>query len=70
MGLPIESKQWQIPVGLQLIPPTVLGVGLFFFPESVRWLAKKGRVEEAYDGLAWLRADDGETVKLLITLVF
>lgn len=59
VGLPVSSQQWQIPVGLQLVPPTVLATGLVFFPESVRWLAKKGRTEEAFDALTWLRADDG-----------
>ena len=70
-GLPVSSAQWQIPVGLQLLPPAVLGLGLFGFPESVRWLVKKGRVEEAWDSLTWMRADDGEqsltfTLKLAV----
>lgn len=63
VGLPVSSAQWQIPVGLQLIPPIVLGLGLFTQPESVRWLAKQDRVEEAWDNLCWIRADDGPEVK-------
>lgn len=63
VGLPVSSKQWQIPVGLQLVPPTVLGLGLLAFPESVRWLAKKGRYDEAWESLKWMRADDGPEVK-------
>ena len=59
IGLPVSSKQWQIPVALQLLPPIVLGFGLIFFPESVRWLAKKGRYDEAWENLKWMRADDG-----------
>ena len=55
-----SPAQWQIPVGLQMVPPFILGTGLFFFPESVRWLVKKGRIEEAWDALTWLRASDGE----------
>lgn len=62
-GLPVSSQQWQIPVGLQLVPAAVLGLGLFAFPESVRWLAKKGRNEEAWEALSWLRAHDGPEVK-------
>ncbi|KAJ5555872.1 hypothetical protein N7461_004342 [Penicillium sp. DV-2018c] len=57
--LPVSSKQWQIPVGLQMVPAGVLALGLFAMPESVRWLAKKGRFDEAWKSLAWMRASDG-----------
>ena len=63
VGLPVSSKQWQIPVGLQLIPAATLGLGLLTQKESVRWLAKKGRYEEAWTSLTWIRADDGPEVK-------
>lgn len=63
VSLPVSSTQWQIPVGLQLIPPTVLALGLFTQPESVRWLAKQSRIEAAWDALCWMRADDGPEVK-------
>lgn len=59
VGLPTSSAQWQIPVGLQMVPAGVLALGLFTQKESVRWLAKKGRFEEAWDSLTWFRADDG-----------
>lgn len=58
-GLPSSSKQWQIPVGLQMVPPALLGLGLLTQKESVRWLIKKDRLEEAYENLKWHRADDG-----------
>lgn len=58
VGLSESSKQWQIPVGLQLVPAAVLGLGLFAQPESVRWLLKKNKVEQAWKNLTWLRADD------------
>lgn len=59
LGLPESNAQWQIPVGLQMVPAGVLGLGLFTQKESVRWLAKKGRIEEAWESLSWFRADDG-----------
>ncbi|KAJ6134696.1 hypothetical protein N7523_001018 [Penicillium sp. IBT 18751x] len=59
-----SSSQWQIPVGLQLVPASVLAMGLFTQPESVRWLAKKGRFDEAWKSLTWMRADDGAAVKV------
>jgi len=65
IGLPVSSTQWQIPVGLQLVPPAVLGLGLLAFPESVRWLAKKGRYDEAWESLKWMRADDGRCCEIL-----
>lgn len=58
-GLPVSSKQWQIPVGLQIVPAAFLGLGLLTQKESVRWLVKKGRNEEAWENLCWMRADDG-----------
>lgn len=58
--LPGQSKQWQIPVGLQLVPAAVLGLGLFTQPESVRWLAKNDRWEDAWESLKWMRASDGK----------
>lgn len=58
-GMSSRSAQWQIPVGLQMVPAAVLALGLFAFPESVRWLAKKERYEEAWESLKWMRADDG-----------
>lgn len=58
-----HSAEWQIPVGLQLVPAALLGFGLIFQKESVRWLAKKGRNEEAWENLKWMRADDGPEVK-------
>ncbi|KAJ5931171.1 Major facilitator superfamily domain general substrate transporter [Penicillium verrucosum] len=61
--LPVSSKQWQIPVGLQMVPAGVLALGLFSMPESVRWLAKKDRFDEAWESLKWMRASEGSEVK-------
>jgi MFS family permease len=50
-----SSTQWQIPVGLQLVPGGLLGLGMLLVKESTRWLAKKGRNEEAFASLLWVR---------------
>ncbi|KAK5452840.1 hypothetical protein LTS15_006988 [Exophiala xenobiotica] len=50
-----SSTQWQVPVGLQLVPGALLGMGMLLVKESTRWLAKKGRNEEAYASLLWVR---------------
>ena len=39
---------WRVPWGLQIIPALILFFGLFFTPESPRWLARKGRWEEVH----------------------
>lgn len=57
-----DSKQWQIPIGLQIIPAALLGLGMFTLKESTRWLTKKGRHEEAWESLVWIRADSGQAV--------
>ena len=58
-GMKVSNAQWQIPVGLQMLPAGALAIGLIFQKESVRWLAKKQRYEEAWESLKWIRADDG-----------
>jgi hypothetical protein len=50
-----SSTQWQVPVGLQLVPGGLLALGMLLVKESTRWLAKKGRNEEAYESLLWVR---------------
>ncbi|KAF2476800.1 MFS quinate transporter [Lindgomyces ingoldianus] len=52
---PPPSKQWQIPIGLQLVPGAILGLGMLFVKESPRWLAQRGHREAAYAALLWIR---------------
>lgn len=47
---------FRVAWGIQAVPGIVLGVSLFFFPESPRWLASKDRWEECIDTLAHLHA--------------
>jgi sugar porter (SP) family MFS transporter len=63
VGMPSASRQWQIPVGLQAVPAGILGFGLLTQKESVRWLVKKNKLEEAWKSLTWIRASDSADVK-------
>lgn len=54
------SRQWQIPIGLQLLPAALLGLGMLTLKESTRWLTRKGRHEEAWQSLQWVRGNSSE----------
>ena len=54
--------QWQIPIGLQIVPAAFLGLGMLTLKESTRWLTKKGRHEEAWESLKWVRAGEGQEI--------
>ena len=49
------SLSWRIPLGLQLFPGILLGLGAFVLPASPRLLVLQGRREEALLSLAKLR---------------
>lgn len=58
-----STRQWQIPIGLQLVPGGILGPGMLLCRKSVRWLAKRGRHEEALQSLIWVRGGE-DTVEV------
>lgn len=60
---PSEPKQWQIALGLQLLPSTLLLIGMATVKESARWLATKGKTESAWESLKWIRGGE-ETPEL------
>ncbi|TVY92604.1 Quinate permease [Lachnellula willkommii] len=60
-----STKQWRIPVAIQLIPGGFLFIGLFFLKESPRWLMKQGRYEEATSSLAYMRREDPNDTEIL-----
>ncbi|EOD43104.1 putative sugar transporter protein [Neofusicoccum parvum UCRNP2] len=46
---------WRLQLGSAFIPAVPLVVGIYFCPESPRWLMKKGRYAKAYRSLVRLR---------------
>ncbi|OKL56733.1 hypothetical protein UA08_07867 [Talaromyces atroroseus] len=54
--LPMSSNwQWRVAMILQMIPSTILIVGWPFFPESPRYLMRRGNVRAAKNSLMRLR---------------
>jgi hypothetical protein len=52
------SREWQIPVGLQLISGGILFIGTFTLPESIRWLLSQNRTDDAWKSIVWTRGGD------------
>ncbi|EKG16898.1 General substrate transporter [Macrophomina phaseolina MS6] len=52
---PQGMRQWQVPLGLQLLPGFIMMILLPLCPETPRWLCKKNRFEEAERVLCHLR---------------
>ncbi|KAJ1642815.1 hypothetical protein J3B02_000517 [Coemansia erecta] len=52
-----SNASWRIPIGVQIVPATVLFVAMFFMPYSPRWLVDHDKIEEAHKVLARLRAN-------------
>ncbi|KAF2787544.1 MFS monosaccharide transporter-like protein [Melanomma pulvis-pyrius CBS 109.77] len=46
---------YMIPLGIIYIVPVFMAVGLFFIPESPRWLLYKDKNEEGLRSLMWMR---------------
>ncbi|KFZ06893.1 hypothetical protein V501_06975 [Pseudogymnoascus sp. VKM F-4519 (FW-2642)] len=51
----MDSGSYRIPIAIQFVPAIVLGIGLFFLPESPRYFVKKGSLVKAAAVLARIR---------------
>ncbi|KAL1934776.1 hypothetical protein VTP01DRAFT_6958 [Rhizomucor pusillus] len=64
---------WRIPTGLQIMPSGLLLLGLFFVPESPRWLIARDEYDEALYILSLLRSrgnkQDTETLMEFTSIV-
>ncbi|MCJ1292043.1 hypothetical protein MMC34_003593 [Xylographa carneopallida] len=58
-----STRQWQIPIALQMVPGGLVGLGMLLIKESSRWLAKRGRNEEGLASLIWVRGEDTPDVQ-------
>ncbi|KAI8932389.1 hypothetical protein NX059_010576 [Plenodomus lindquistii] len=47
---------WRLQLGSAFIPSFVLGAGIYFCPESPRWLMKHGKIAKGFRSMAALRA--------------
>ncbi|RJE21856.1 Sugar and other transporter [Aspergillus sclerotialis] len=65
LRIPPSTKQWRVPVAVQLIPGGLMLIGLFFLKESARWLMKADRYEEALRSLSHIRNErpDSEVIQ-------
>lgn len=52
---PGKSLQWQLPTALQLVPAVIWGLGVFFTPETPRFLLIKNKRAEALATLSKFR---------------
>lgn len=52
-----DNWSWRIPTLVQGLGPIILAIGVWFIPQSPRWLIKKGRAEEAHQILAKYHAN-------------
>ncbi|KAJ4269636.1 hypothetical protein NW762_001304 [Fusarium torreyae] len=51
-----DNRSWRIPLGLFYLIPIIIAIGIWFLPESPRWLLQKGRVEDARTNLVKFRS--------------
>ncbi|KAM0294430.1 hypothetical protein HYE67_000111 [Fusarium culmorum] len=52
----IGDIAWRLELGSAFIPAFILMIGIYFCPESPRWLMKHGRISEGFVSMSKLRA--------------
>ncbi len=53
-----DSGAWRWMLGLALIPSLILLIGMYFMPETPRWLVSRGREDDARDVLRQSRSEE------------
>ncbi|KAL0570367.1 hypothetical protein V5O48_011598 [Marasmius crinis-equi] len=52
---------WRLPLVLQVVPPVIVMICVWFCPESPRWLVQKGKLDKAKEILIKYHGTDGQT---------
>ncbi|KIW84807.1 hypothetical protein Z517_00195 [Fonsecaea pedrosoi CBS 271.37] len=58
--------QWRFPLAVQCFAPLMLLCGLFFIPESPRWLVLHDKHDRAYKVMEWLHRDPRDPEGILV----
>lgn len=58
-----DPWQWRIPLGIQVIPSSILAVGILFCPFSPRWLISQDREDEARVVLMNIRSTSHDEIE-------
>lgn len=61
-----STASWRIPSALQGLPSLIQLLGVWFVPESPRWLVSKGRHEEAFAMLVKRHSEGDENDALVV----
>ncbi|KAH8172001.1 sugar transporter domain-containing protein [Sarocladium implicatum] len=59
-----SDAAWRIPLGIQIVPALVLGIGMIFFPESPRFYLMRRQEDKALKSLAKIRRVHPDTPSL------
>ncbi|WP_040000836.1 MFS transporter, partial [Gluconobacter thailandicus] len=57
-GYFLRDSSWRIMFGIGMLPALILFIGMAFLPNSPRWLALKGRTDEALAVLCRVRSSE------------
>ncbi|CEI59934.1 hypothetical protein FVEN_g8262 [Fusarium venenatum] len=65
-----DGAQWRPPLALQSFPPLILVRGVYFIPESPRWLVEKGQHEKADTILQSIYQDSEDSTNEEVSVEF
>lgn len=57
----LDTGSYRIPIAIQFLWALILGIGLFFLPESPRYFVKKGKIDLAAKALSSVRGQPIES---------